>query len=80
MSSAAHARALAPPKAADAKCAVLDKAQVKCSKLDETKLTSEQLRDRRPIFMHTKGPHDQVPVDYFGRLLLSSFDAQSSFR
>jgi hypothetical protein len=49
--------------------ALLDKAGVKYLKLDEATLSDPQLAPRGPIFMHTKGPHDQVPVDNFGRLL-----------
>ena len=40
--------------------------------LDEATLTDEQLRPRGPVFIHTKGPHDQVPVDYFGKLVKTS--------
>ena len=58
---------------------LLDKAGVKYQKLDETTLSDEQLRFRGPTFMHTKGPHDQVPIEYFGRLL-SSFDAHPPLR
>ncbi len=50
----------------------LDKAGVKYKTLEEEKLTDEQLKSRGPVFMHTKGPHDQVPVDYFGRLVQGS--------
>jgi hypothetical protein len=52
--------------------ALLDKAGVKHKTLEESNLTNEQLQSRAVLFMHTKGPHDQVPVDYFGRLLASS--------
>jgi len=41
--------------------------------LNEAKLSGEGFAARGATFMHTKGPHDQVPVDYFGRLL-PSFD------
>src|SRR5262249_30651623 len=51
---------------------MLDKAQVRYRELDEASLNDEQLRVRGPVFIHTKGPHDQVPVDYFGRLLQTS--------
>ena len=51
---------------------LLDKAEVKYRKLDEPKLSDEQLKARGPVFMHTKGPHDQVPTDYFGRLVQTS--------
>ena len=45
----------------------LDKADVKYIKLDEPTLTDEQFRPRGPIFMHTKGPHDQrAAIEYFG--------------
>ena len=40
--------------------------------LDEATLTDEQLLPRGPVFMHTKGPHDQVPTQYFGRLVKTS--------
>jgi hypothetical protein len=46
---------------------LLDKAGVKYRTLDEGKLSEDQLSARGPIFVHTKGPHDQVPVDYFGK-------------
>ena len=52
--------------------ALLDKAGVKHRTLDEATLTDEQLLPRGPVFMHTKGPHDQVPTDYFGRLVKTS--------
>ena len=48
---------------------LLNKARV----LNEAKLSGECFAARGATFMHTKGPHDQVPVDYFGRLL-PSFD------
>jgi hypothetical protein len=51
---------------------LLDGAGVKYRQLDEGKLTDEQLTARGAVFMHTKGPHDQVPVDYFGRLVGTS--------
>jgi hypothetical protein len=51
---------------------LLDKAGVKYTTLDEATVTDEQFAARKPLFMHTKGPHDQVPVDYFGRLLKES--------
>lgn len=51
---------------------LLEKAHVEYRKLDEAKLTDEQLKPRGPIFMHTKGPHNDVPVDYFGRLVATS--------
>jgi hypothetical protein len=47
----------------------LDQANVKYRQLDEQKLTDDQLIARGPVFMHAKGPHDQVPIDYFGRLV-----------
>jgi methylmalonyl-CoA mutase cobalamin-binding subunit len=51
---------------------LLDQAGVKHRQLDEQKLADEQFAARGPVFMHTKGPHDQVPVDYFGRLVQTS--------
>jgi hypothetical protein len=51
---------------------LLDQAGVKYRQLDEPKLSDEQLTARGPVFMHTKGPHDQVPIDYFGRLVGTS--------
>jgi len=51
---------------------LLDKAAVKYRKLDEPSLKDDDLLPRGPVFMHTKGPHDQVPLDYFGRLLKTS--------
>jgi hypothetical protein len=51
---------------------LLDKAGVKYRKLDEPTLKDDDLIPRGPVFMHTKGPHDQVPLDYFGRLLKTS--------
>ena len=53
---------------------LLTQAKVQYRVLDEPTVTDDQLHQRGAIFMHTKGPHDQVPVDYFGRLL-PSFDA-----
>jgi hypothetical protein len=44
---------------------LLDKARV----VNEAKLSEEAFAARGATFMHTKGPHDQVPVNYFGRLL-----------
>ena len=40
--------------------------------LDETTLREADLKERTSLFIHTKGPHDQVPVDYFGKLLKTS--------
>lgn len=51
---------------------LLDAAGVKYQQLDETTLTDAQLTSRGALFIPTKGPHDQVPVDYFGRLLETS--------
>jgi hypothetical protein len=51
---------------------LLDKAGVKYRKLHEEQLTADQLTGRGPVFMHTKGPHDQVPIDYFGKLVATS--------
>jgi hypothetical protein len=51
---------------------LLDKAEVKYRELDEGKLTDEELSGRGVMFIATKGPHDQVPVEYFGRLLKTS--------
>jgi hypothetical protein len=51
---------------------MLKNASVKYQLLDESTITNKQLRARGGIFMHTKGPHDQVPVDYFGRLVKTS--------
>ena len=51
---------------------LLDAAGVQYRQLDEPKLTDDQLTARGPAFMHTKGPHDQVPIDYFGRLVKAS--------
>jgi hypothetical protein len=51
---------------------LLDQAGVKHRQLGEQKLADEQFAARGPVFMHTKGPHDQVPVDYFGRLVQTS--------
>ena len=50
----------------------LDKMNVAHTTLDEPKLTDAQLEPRGVYFMHTKGPHEQVPVDYFGRLIQTS--------
>jgi len=50
---------------------LLDKAKL----VNEAKLSDESFAARGATFMHTKGPHDQVPVDYFGRLL-PTFDAK----
>jgi hypothetical protein len=51
---------------------LLDQTGVQQRQLDEQKLTDDQLVARGPVFMHTKGPHDQVPIDYFGRLVKTS--------
>lgn len=51
---------------------LLDKAAVMYRQLEEGKLKDKELTARGPVFMHTKGPHDQVPVDYFGRLVGTS--------
>ena len=51
---------------------LLDKAGVKYRTLEETKLSDDELEPRGPVFMHTKGPHDQVPVDYFGKFVGTS--------
>jgi hypothetical protein len=51
---------------------LLDTAGVKYQQLDEASLTDAQLASRGALFIPTKGPHDQVPVDYFQRLLESS--------
>ena len=51
---------------------MLDGAKVPYQKLDEMNVTDEKFAVRGPSFMHTKGPHDQVPVDYFGRLVKTS--------
>jgi hypothetical protein len=56
----------------DALMRLLDKAGVKHQTLEEKTLTDEPLKLRGPIFMHTKGPHDQVPTDYFGRGIATS--------
>jgi hypothetical protein len=40
--------------------------------LDEATLKDADLLERMSFFVHTKGPHDQIPVDYFGRLLRTS--------
>lgn len=37
--------------------------------LDETTLADADLRQRGPIFFHTVGPHNQVPIAYFARFL-----------
>jgi hypothetical protein len=50
----------------------LDKLGVKHITLDEPTLTDEQLRQRTVIFMHVKGPHDEVPNQYFGQLIRTS--------
>ena len=47
----------------------LAKAHVTFQKLDEATASDAEFEHRGVTFMHTKGPHDQVPVDYFGRLL-----------
>jgi hypothetical protein len=51
---------------------LLDQAHVEHLMLQEGELKDVQFEPRHPIFMHTKGPHDQVPVDYFGRLIATS--------
>jgi hypothetical protein len=35
-------------------------------------VTDAQLRSRGAMFMPVKGPHDEVPVQYFQRLLETS--------
>ena len=51
---------------------LLDKAKVKHEMLSESTLTDAQLAHRGPTFMPTQIPHDQVPVEYFGRLVRTS--------
>lgn len=58
--------------------ALLDKADVKYRRLDEPKAKDDDFAARGVTFMHTKGPHDQVPVDYFGRLVKTSALAATS--
>jgi hypothetical protein len=48
---------------------LLDKAEVKHQTLTEAALTDAELARRGPTFMATAVPHDQVPVEYFGRLV-----------
>src|SRR4051794_4051223 len=55
---------------------MLDEAHVQHATLEESSLKDEQLTPRGALFMLTKGPHDQVPVDYFGRLVRTSALAQ----
>ena len=52
--------------------ALLDKAGVKYRKLDEKSVKDADFLPRGVTFMHTRGPHDQVPVDYFGPLVKTS--------
>ena len=46
--------------------------KVKYRELDEATLKESDLTSRTPLLIHTKGPHDQIPVDYFGKLLRTS--------
>ena len=48
---------------------LLDEDGVKYRQLDEATLKDEELKPRGPVFIHTKGPHDQVGLDYFQRLV-----------
>ena len=50
----------------------LDKQKIPHITLDELALSDELLKQRTAIFMHIKGPHDQVPNQYFGRLIKTS--------
>jgi hypothetical protein len=51
---------------------LLDTAGVKYQQFDEATVTDAQLRSRGAMFMPVKGPHDEVPVQYFQRLLETS--------
>jgi hypothetical protein len=50
----------------------LDKGGTKYQILDEAKVTDAELAMRTTTFIHVKGPHDEVPNQYFGRLLKTS--------
>ncbi|MEA2709378.1 MAG: hypothetical protein QOF78_1979 [Phycisphaerales bacterium] len=52
--------------------ALLDKAGVPYARLDESKLTDDQLRARQPIFMPTTAGHGYVPSKFFTQLLSTS--------
>jgi hypothetical protein len=52
--------------------ALLTKSAAPFVQLDEAALTDEQLARRTISFIATKMPHDQVPVEYFGRLVRTS--------
>jgi hypothetical protein len=45
---------------------------VKYVELDEKTLKNTDLQQRCPLFIHTSVKHDQIPVDYFARLLRTS--------
>jgi hypothetical protein len=47
----------------------LTKAGVKYQVLQEGSATDEELARRMVTFVHVKGPHDEIPNQYFGRLL-----------
>jgi hypothetical protein len=51
---------------------ILDKAGTKYQTLDEPTATDAQFATRTMTFIHVKGPHDEVPIQYFGRLLKTS--------
>lgn len=48
---------------------LLDAAKVKYQSLDESTLTDAQLAARGVTFFHTVGPHNDVPIMYFGRFV-----------
>jgi len=52
--------------------ALLDDLAVPYSELDESKLTDDQLRPRRPLFMPTTDGHGHIPTKYFTQLLSTS--------